>query len=63
MPGLGGTWAMIAQNLGVTAVELLPVHAPLMIKLWSIAADNYWGYNTIGSSRRKRDTPATAIVA
>ncbi|HET9419040.1 MAG TPA: glycogen debranching protein GlgX [Chthoniobacterales bacterium] len=54
---LRGTYAGLAcdaalaylKNLGITAVELLPVHAHIDDK---ILADrgltNYWGYNTIG---------------
>src|SRR5437868_2076860 len=48
--GLGSTWAIdYFQNLGVTAVELLPVHAHVDDKaLVDRGLSNYWGYNTIG---------------
>ena len=54
---LRGTYAGLAtrpviaylQNLGVTAVELLPVHAFITDKhLLDKGLANYWGYNTIG---------------
>jgi isoamylase len=54
---LRGTYAGVAneqaihylENLGVTAVELLPVHAHLDDKaLVDRGLTNYWGYNTIG---------------
>jgi len=47
---LGSTWAIdYFQNLGVTAVELLPVHAHVDDKaLVDRGLSNYWGYNTIG---------------
>ena len=39
----------ICKNLGVTAVELLPVHAHIDDKvLVDRGLTNYWGYNTIG---------------
>ncbi|MCC6314590.1 MAG: glycogen debranching protein GlgX [Thermomicrobiales bacterium] len=56
-PGLRGTYAALASppiidylhKLGVTAVELLPVHAFLDDKhLLEVGLRNYWGYNTIG---------------
>lgn len=46
-----GTEAAIGyfKNLGVTAVELLPVHAHVDDKaLFDRGLTNYWGYNTIG---------------
>jgi isoamylase len=55
--GLRGTYAGLAtrpvieylQSLGVTAVELLPVHAFVTDKhLLDKGLTNYWGYNTIG---------------
>jgi len=55
--GLRGTYAGLAtrpviehlQSLGVTAVELLPVHAFVTDKhLLDKDLTNYWGYNTIG---------------
>ncbi len=54
---LRGTYAGVAneqaihylKNLGVTAVELLPVHTHLEDKaLVDRGLTNYWGYNTIG---------------
>ena len=54
---LRGTYAGVAneqairylKNLGVTAVELLPVHTHLDDKaLVDRGLTNYWGYNTIG---------------
>src|SRR3989441_5411833 len=54
---LRGTYAGVAneqairylKNLGVTAVELLPVHTRLDDKaLVDRGLTNYWGYNTIG---------------
>jgi len=48
--GLGSTWAIdYFKHLGVTAVELLPVHAHIDDKaLVDRGLSNYWGYNTIG---------------
>jgi glycogen operon protein len=48
--GLGSTAAVdYLKNLGVTAVELLPVHAHIDDKgLLDRGLTNYWGYNTIG---------------
>src|SRR5258707_3916412 len=48
--GLGSTWAIdYFKHLGVTAVELLPVHTHLDDKaLVDRGLTNYWGYNTIG---------------
>jgi isoamylase len=47
---LGGTWAIdYLKHMGVTAVELLPVHAHIDDKaLVDRGLTNYWGYNTIG---------------
>jgi len=47
---LGSTWAIdYFKHLGVTAVELLPVHAHIDDKaLVDRGLTNYWGYNTIG---------------
>jgi isoamylase len=73
---LRGTYAGLAsqeaisylKNLGVTAVELLPVHASLDDKaLVDRGLTNYWGYNSIGffapqaeySSNRE---PGTEVV-
>jgi isoamylase len=56
-PKLRGTYAGLAtpaviehlQNLGVTAVELLPVHHFIRDKhLADRGLTNYWGYNSIG---------------
>jgi glycogen operon protein len=48
--GLGSTWAIdYLKHLGITAVELLPVHAHVDDKaLVDRKLTNYWGYNTIG---------------
>jgi glycogen operon protein len=48
--GLGSAVAIdYLKNLGVTAVELLPVHAHIDDKvLVDRGLTNYWGYNTIG---------------
>jgi isoamylase len=48
--GLGSSAAIeYFKNLGVTAVELLPVHAHIDDKgLIDRGLCNYWGYNTIG---------------
>ena len=48
--GLGTPEAIdYLKNLGVTAVELLPVHAHINDKvLFDRGLTNYWGYNTIG---------------
>ena len=48
--GLGSTAAIdYLKDLGVTAVELLPVHAHINDKaLVDRGLTNYWGYNTIG---------------
>src|SRR6267154_888653 len=48
--GLGSTWAIdYFKKLGVTAIELLPVHAHIDDKvLVDRRLTNYWGYNTIG---------------
>ncbi len=56
-PQLRGTYAGLASapaikhltRLGVTAVELMPVHAFVQDKhLVDKGLDNYWGYNSIG---------------
>jgi glycogen operon protein len=56
-PELRGTYAGLAtpavidylQELGVTAVELMPVHAAVSDRhLMDKGLANYWGYNTIG---------------
>ncbi|MGF1646666.1 MAG: glycogen debranching protein GlgX [Kineosporiaceae bacterium] len=59
-------------RLGVTAVELLPVHACLPEpRLASLGLTNYWGYNTLGffapdprySAAARRGEPPGAEVA
>ncbi|MDQ1128775.1 glycogen operon protein [Microbacterium sp. SORGH_AS 888] len=56
-PALHGTYAGLAHpamiehllNLGVTTVELLPIHAfASEPRLLQLGLDNYWGYNTLG---------------
>ncbi len=56
-PALRGTYAGLASDaairhlldLGVTAVELLPVHAHVNDqRLRDLGLSNYWGYNSIG---------------
>jgi len=48
--GLGSSWAIdYFKNLGITAVELLPVHQFVDDKtLADRGLRNYWGYNSIG---------------
>jgi glycogen operon protein len=48
--GLGSSWAIdYFKNLGITAVELLPVHQFVDDKtLVDRGLRNYWGYNSIG---------------
>jgi glycogen operon protein len=55
-PALHGTYAGLAhpamiehlQNIGVTTVELLPIHAfASEPRLLQLGLDNYWGYNTL----------------
>ena len=36
------------QKLGVTAIELMPVHQFTTTASWRTGLVNYWGYNTIG---------------
>jgi isoamylase len=52
---LRGTYAGLAhpksieyfQSLGITAIELLPIHDILDdYRLWKLGLKNYWGYNT-----------------
>jgi isoamylase len=56
-PEIRGTYAGLAapaavaylKELGITAVELLPVHHSVTEKrLWDRRLINYWGYNSIG---------------
>ena len=69
---LRGTFAGLAsppgidhlRRLGVTTIELMPVHAFLDDRqLGERGLRNYWGYNTIGFSRRKNATarPARSV--
>src|SRR5881394_3536864 len=62
---LGSTWAIdYFQNLGVTAVELLPVHAHVDDKaLVDRGLRNYWGYNTIGFFAPETRYSATGSIA
>src|SRR5438477_3027101 len=48
--GLGSTWAIeYLKHLGITAVELLPVHTHVDDKaLVDRGLTNYWGYSSIG---------------
>jgi glycogen operon protein len=48
--GLGSSWATdYLKHLGITAIELLPVHAHVDDKgLADRGLINYWGYNSIG---------------
>ena len=70
--GLRGTYAGLAsepavsylRDLGVTAVELLPVHHHLDDRhLVDIGLSNYWGYNTLGffAPEPLYDSPAYAL--
>src|SRR5215475_7750691 len=58
--GLGSQPAIdYLKRLGVTAVELLPVHAHTDDKfLVDNGLTNYWGYNTIAFSLRMENIPA-----
>jgi glycogen operon protein len=56
-PARAGTYAALAdetiirylQDLGITAIELMPVHQFVNDKrLVDLGLSNYWGYNTIG---------------
>ncbi len=58
------------QDLGITAVELLPVHFHAdEIHLQELGLTNYWGYNTLGffaphagyATRASRDAGAKAV--
>jgi len=52
------------KKLGVTALELLPVHTHIDDKaLIDRGLTNYWGYNTIGFFARTRSTPAAGNSA
>ena len=61
-PGQRGTYAGLASpviidhltRLGVTAVELMPVHQFISERRLAVGGrSNYWGYNTIASLRRQ----------
>ena len=69
-----GTYAGVApkpsirylKNLGVTAVELLPVHDSSTTVTWSISGlVNYWGYNTLGffAPDLRYGSPTSAVDA
>ena len=69
---LRGTYARLAseaaigylRELGVTAVELLPVHHIAdEHALVERGLSNYWGYSTIGFLARTRATPPRVRVA
>ena len=52
------------SDLGVTAVELMPVHHHVDDRhLVERGLRNYWGYNTLASSPRTRATPPPAARA
>ena len=70
-PKLQGTYAGLAQapvidylrSLGITAVELLPVHAFIDDHfLVQKGLTNYWGYNTIGFFAPDRRYSSTGLV-
>lgn len=71
-PALRGTYAGLAtapvieylQRLGVTAVELMPVHAFIDDRhLIEKGLRNYWGYNSIGYFAPHARYSATGLVA
>ena len=71
-PALRGTYAGLAtapvieylQRLGVTAVELMPVHAFIDDRhLIEKGLRNYWGYNSIGYFAPHTRYSATGLVA
>ncbi len=71
-PHLRGTFAGIAsapviehlQRLGVTAVELMPVHAFIDDRhLVARGLRNYWGYNSIGYFAPENRYSATGLVS
>lgn len=48
------------QHLGVTAIELLPIHSYLTEPtIWATGRKNHWGYNTIAFSAPHSDYAAT----
>lgn len=70
-PSLRGTYAGLAsapvighlQRLGVTAVELMPVHAFIDDqRLVDLRLRNYWGYNSIGYFAPQRRYSVTGLV-
>jgi glycogen operon protein len=63
--GLGSSAAIkYLKELGVTAVELLPVHEFVNDKiLVDKGLTNYWGYNSLGYFAPKRSTRAAAAPA
>ncbi len=69
-PALRGTYAGLAtapvlnylQRLGITAVELMPVHTFVDDRrLCDSGLHNYWGYNTIGFLSPHRGYSATGL--
>lgn len=79
-PELRGTYAGVAhpatiehlKSLGVTAIELLPIHANIPeVHLAQRGMRNYWGYNTVGffapepwlATRSAQEAGASAILA
>ncbi len=69
---LRGTYAALAtapvieylKRLGVTAVELMPIHASVNDHhLVQKGLSNYWGYNTIGFFAPDRRYSATGLVS
>ncbi len=70
-PRLRGTYAALATapvidhllRLGITAVELMPVHAFIDDRhLLDKGLRNYWGYNTIGFFAPERRYSASGVV-
>ena len=48
------------KNLGITAIELLPIHSSLTEPaIWNRGRKNYWGYNTIAFSAAHNEYAAT----
>jgi isoamylase len=71
-PPLRGTYAGLAtapvieylKRLGVTAIELLPVHTSVDDRrLVDLGLSNYWGYNTIGFFAPDSRFSATGLVS
>lgn len=70
-PPLRGTYAGLAsatvidylKRLGITAVELMPVHAFIDDRrLVDLGLRNYWGYNTIGYFAPERRYSGTGLI-